>query len=103
MRHRSSRQSVFLGCLLSAAFLLGCASAPVQEMSDARQAVRAAQDAGAATKAPQTFAQAQDALSRAESLLNKRFYNSARKSAEEAHSKGIAALEQSRAAQVQQK
>src|SRR5262252_2154948 len=101
MRQRNRRQAVLLSCLLSAVLLfIGCASAPVQEMSDARQAIRAAQDAGAAAKAPQTFAQAQDALSRAESLLNKRFYSSARKSAEDAHSKVIAALEQSRGAPV---
>ena len=95
MLKRLARQAILSGAVTGV--LLGCASAPVQEMSDARQAIRAAQDAGAATKAPQTFTQAQGALSRAESLLNKRFYRSARHSAEEAHDKAVAALEQARA------
>jgi mannose/fructose/N-acetylgalactosamine-specific phosphotransferase system component IIC len=77
--------------------LAACASAPVQEMSDARQAIRAAQDAGAATAAAKPLADAQTALSRAESLLNKRFFRAARRNAEEAHSKAVEALQYVRA------
>ena len=36
--------------------LAGCAGAPVQEMSNARQAVKAAERAGAATVAPRSWA-----------------------------------------------
>jgi hypothetical protein len=76
----------------------GCASAPVQEMSDARQAIRAAQDAGAATLAPAPLAEAQQALNRAEGLIDKRFFRAARRNAEQAHEKAVSALEQARTA-----
>jgi hypothetical protein len=76
--------------------LVACASAPVQEMSDARQAIRAAQDAGAANTAATPLAEAQMSLNRAESQLNKRFFRAARRSAEEAHSKAVEALQQAR-------
>ena len=82
--------------VMLAALLAGCASAPVQEMSDARQAIRAAQDAGAATSAPALFAEAQQALNRAEGLLDKRFFRAARRNAEQAHEKAVEALEQAR-------
>jgi hypothetical protein len=81
-----------LGSLL----LSACAGAPVQEMSDARQAIRAAQDAGAANTASKPFSEAQTALNRAESLINKRFFRAARRNAEEAHSKAVEALQQAR-------
>ncbi|HTE40063.1 MAG TPA: DUF4398 domain-containing protein [Steroidobacteraceae bacterium] len=76
---------------------MSCASAPVQEMSDARQAIRAAQDAGASTKAPQPLAEAQSLLTRAENFLNKRFFRSARRNAEEAHAKAVEALQSANA------
>lgn len=79
--------------------LAGCASAPVQEMSDARQAVRAAQDAGAARAAPQTLGEAETLLARAENLLNKRFFSAARRHAEQAHAKAVSALQSAKAAE----
>ena len=85
-----------LSVALGSFFLTGCATAPVQEMSDARQAIRAAQDAGAANAAAKPLSEAQQALNRAESLLNKRFFRSARRNAEEAHSKAVEALQQAR-------
>ena len=91
------RTSLFAMTLLAfGAMLSGCASAPVQEMSDARQAIRAAQDAGAAEKAPKELSEAQIALNRAESQLNKRFFRSARRNAEEAHTKAVEALQVAR-------
>jgi len=81
---------------LGSVLVVGCASAPVQEMSDARQAIRAAQDAGAATSAAKPFSEAQTALNRAESQLNKRFFRSARRNAEEAHTKAVEALQLAR-------
>ena len=82
--------------MLGGALLSACASAPAQEMSDARQAIRAAQDAGAANTAAKPFSEAQTALNRAESLINKRFFRAARRNAEEAHSKAVEALQQAR-------
>jgi hypothetical protein len=75
--------------------LMSCASAPVQEMSDARQAIRAAQDAGASAKAPQALSEAQMLLARAETFLNKRFFRAARRNAEDAHAKAVQALQSS--------
>ena len=46
---------------------------------------------------------AQGALNRAETQLNKRFYRAARRSAEEAHSKALAALDQARGTQKDEK
>ena len=82
-------------CLRSGGFA-GCASAPVQEMSDARQAIRAAQDAGAAQSAATTLSEAQIALNRAEGYLNKRYFRAARRNAEEAHRKAVEALNAAR-------
>jgi mannose/fructose/N-acetylgalactosamine-specific phosphotransferase system component IIC len=72
-------------------------------MSDARQAIRAAQDAGAATSAATPLAEAQTALNHAESMLNKRFFRAARQSAEEAHTKAVEALQQARGTKQESK
>ena len=82
--------------VLAAWLLTGCASAPVQEMSDARQAIRAAQDAGAESAAAAPLSEAQIALNRAEDYLNKRYFRLARRNAEEAHRKAVEALNAAR-------
>ncbi|MBC7983776.1 MAG: DUF4398 domain-containing protein [Candidatus Obscuribacterales bacterium] len=82
--------------LFGATGLTACASAPVQAMSDARQALRAAQEAGAAQTAPETLSEAQALLARAEAALNKRFFRAARQDAEAAHAKALEALKMSR-------
>lgn len=64
--------------------LTACAGIPVQEMSDARQAIRAAQDAGAATTAPGEIERAQELLSRAEASMQNRQFRQARQDATEA-------------------
>src|SRR5262245_5708855 len=94
--YSGGRAKIACAAAMGVLLLSGCASAPVQEMSNARQAIRAAQDAGAATKAATSLTEAQGALNKAEGLLNKKFYRAARRSAEEAHTKALAALEQSR-------
>ncbi|MEJ2632375.1 MAG: DUF4398 domain-containing protein [Acidihalobacter sp.] len=66
--------------------LAGCATAPVQEMSDARQALQAAQQAGAQQDAPQEFARAKALMQSAEDQLGVGGYQSARKLAEQAKS-----------------
>lgn len=68
--------------------LAGCATAPVQEMSDARQALQAAQQAGAQQHAPQEYARAKALMQSAEDQLGVGGYQSARKLAEQA--KGVA-------------
>ncbi|BAZ93451.1 uncharacterized protein FOKN1_1051 [Thiohalobacter thiocyanaticus] len=62
--------------------LTGCATAPVQEMSDARQALLAAEEAGAVEYAGDTLANARAYLGRAEQALSAHDYERARVQAE---------------------
>ncbi len=71
--------------------LTACASAPVQEMSDARQAIRAARQAGADQHAPYELATAQQLLDAAETELERRAYDDARRLAEDAREAAIRA------------
>lgn len=71
--------------------VVGCAGAPVQEMSNARQAVRAAEKAGAVTLAPDLLAQARQALRNAESHLRQGEYRTARDEAELARARAVEA------------
>jgi outer membrane murein-binding lipoprotein Lpp len=80
--------AVFLGIL----GLVGCASAPVQEMSDARQAIAAARVAGATEKTSPDFYAAQAAITRAEKHLEAQEYTSARYEAMQAKRHAAAAL-----------
>jgi hypothetical protein len=92
-----SRLTVLLCSGLVAIGLAGCASSPpVQEMFDARQAIQAAEDAGAATHAPRDLRDAKVFISNAEQKLEKRAYNGARNDAREAHKRAISALNASR-------
>lgn len=77
--------------LLLAGLLSACATAPVQEMSDARQALQAARDAGAERAAPELLQGAASALDQAEQELNAGSYIEARKQADIARDKAIAA------------
>ncbi|HVY21985.1 MAG TPA: DUF4398 domain-containing protein [Steroidobacteraceae bacterium] len=77
--------------LLLAIMLSACASAPVQEMSDARQAVQAALQSGAATAAPAQMNAAQTALRLAERLVRDRQFEAARHYAVDARAKAIEA------------
>jgi hypothetical protein len=71
---------VAVALLLSAS---GCASGgpPVQEMSDARQAIEAARDAGAEDLASDELASARAKMASAESHLRQRSFRSARRDA----------------------
>lgn len=73
-------------------YLVGCAGAPVQEMSDARQAIAAAGAAGATPTTSADFSAAQAAIARAESHLQAQEYTWARLAAKEAKSHAAAAL-----------
>ena len=86
---------------LLTSLLLGvcaCASAPVQEMSDARQAISAARAAGAEARAPVDFKAAQSAIERAETRLQMHEYSQARVAAVEAKRDASAALAHSQLA-----
>jgi len=66
------------GLILMVGLAAGCATAPTQEMSDARQAVQAARDAGAPVHTPVAMDSAELDLSNAEHNLSKRDYDTAR-------------------------
>jgi hypothetical protein len=71
----------------------GCASGPpVQEMSDARQAISIAREAGAATGAPEDLRQAEALLDSAQKNLADRAYSQARRDAIQAKEKALHAL-----------
>jgi len=76
--------------LLIMAVLSGCASAPLQEMSDARQALQAAREADAGAYAPTRYGEAEQRLLRAEKRLSSREYKSARGNALTARREAIA-------------
>jgi hypothetical protein len=86
--------------LLLCAVLLGagCAATgpPVQEMSDARQAIAAAREAGAASLDTEGLRSAEQQLAQAEAQLQQRLYWDARRLAVNAKETAIAALLRSR-------
>jgi hypothetical protein len=84
--------------VVGACLLAACAGAPVQAMSDTRQTIRAAEDAGAGHVAPQELAEAREGLKRAEDLLKSRDWRAARREAEGAHAKAAQALQLAQAA-----
>jgi outer membrane murein-binding lipoprotein Lpp len=82
----------FLAVFVGVACLAGCAAAPVQEMSDARQAIAAAGAAGATTATSPDFYAAQAAITRAETHLQAQEFTRARLAALEAKRHAAAAL-----------
>jgi hypothetical protein len=70
-----------------------CASAPVQEMSDARLALQAARAVQAQTYSPDYFLQAQQLLTQAEEQLARGAYTNARQLALNARDSAIRARE----------
>ena len=83
----------FIAVLLAGVVVTACASAPVQEMSDARQAIRAAQNAGASQKAPAQLQSAQTLMSSAEASLQKRMYRAAKRNAVAAREQAVEAMQ----------
>lgn len=82
--------------LLVVAMLLlaACATAPVQEMSDARQAIRSAEEAGAARRSSGTFSTALRLLWEAQANLEAGAYANARRLALDARDQAVKAREQ---------
>ena len=71
----------------------GCGTAPpVQEMSDARQAIAAAKEAGAEESAAEDLHAAEAFLDSAQRKLSERAYGQARRDALQAKSKALDAL-----------
>ncbi len=77
--------------LLLVLLVAGCAVAPTQEMSDARQSVQAARDAGAEDYAGDNLRTAEDYLEKAERELELRFFSRARHDAIVAKSEALKA------------
>lgn len=71
--------------------LSACASAPIQEMSDARQAINAASKAGAAVRSPAILNRAKQHLIVAENALDRGEYSQAKKSALKAKQQAVKA------------
>ena len=100
----SSRLIVFLRGAALAALLLaaGCQTAPpVQEMSDARQAITVAKEAGAAEHAGDDLKAAVEFLKSAEEALGTQRYARARRDALQAKSKALEALRRSEIEQAE--
>ena len=68
----------FIAVFVGIACLFGCSGAPVQEMSDARQAIVAARAAGATEVSSPDLYAAQAAITRAERHLEAQEYTRAR-------------------------
>ena len=80
--------------------LCACETAPpVQEMSDARQAIAVAKEAGAAERAAFHLKAAEDYLASAEAKLGERAYGQARRDAKQAKIKALDALKASEIAE----
>lgn len=84
--------------LLALAALAGCVtSPPIQEMSDARQAISAAEQADAERVAADTLADARRFLAEAERQLQEQAYGPARMNAVRAKNRAALALRSTRA------
>jgi hypothetical protein len=81
--------------------LVACGSAPVQEMSEARQALEAARVAGAEELAKENYQRASALLKTAEEMLNERHFRRARENAAMARDEAIQARETAQQANVE--
>jgi hypothetical protein len=81
--------------------LAACGSGPpVQEMSDARQAIAVARQAGAEERAAEQLKDAEELLNRAQEKLSDREYDEARDNALQAKLKALDALARTESAQT---
>ena len=95
MHLRDLRDFLRPAALAALLLLAACQTAPVQEMSDARQAITVAKEAGAAEHAAAELKAAIAHLESAERNLNERRYDNARQDAEQAKSRALDALHRS--------
>jgi len=83
-----------ISLLLCLVVLVACVfTPPVQEMSDARQAIRSAEEAGAARFSSKQLVDAQESLKQAEYWLAQKAYGNARQYALNARDEAILARE----------
>ena len=94
----SLRWAVLLVAVSFLVWLPGCGSAPVQEMSEARQAIEAARVAGAEELATESYDKARAHLKTAEEMLDNRHFQNARENAALARDEAILAREQAQKA-----
>ena len=101
-KRRSSLTSWLTLLLLSLFLLVACSvMPPVQEMSDARQAIKAAREANAEKYAPQKLRSAEDSLELATKTLEQGEYEEARMAATVAKALAIKARDAAVAAASQ--
>ena len=97
--NNKSKTAAAFVCSIALILVSGCAtSPPIQEMSDARQAIAAAKDAGAEQHAAATLSQAELMLDTAETYLERGVYWQAKRDAIGAKDKAFEALLTSREA-----
>ena len=72
---------ISIAVLVASVFVVGCSSVPVQEMSDARQAIRSAQNEGVSSQTSPEFADALRLIKSAEQKLESGEYKKARMNA----------------------
>jgi len=89
----ASRSVAQLAVAMLLSLVVACGSAPVQEMSEARQAIEAARVAGAEQHAATSYAKARALLKTAEAMLNERHFRRARENAAMARDEAIQARE----------
>lgn len=89
---RTAFTIIFIAAIALVALSACETSPPVQEMSDARQAIAVAREAGAAERASQELEMAEMHLKQAENDLGKQRYGEARLAAEQARDIAHAAL-----------
>ena len=82
---------LLLVALFAGPLLAGCAGMPLQEMSDARQAIRAAESAGAQKYAPELLVEAKSLVETARQTMQKGEYRQARDEAVLARDKAMEA------------
>lgn len=95
LQHNAVRSGRKLAVVLVAMFAFACAGAPVQEMSDARQALAAAEQAHAEKAAASDMAHAQQYLEAAQKELDAGDYSAAREDAQLARQYALRALSMS--------
>jgi hypothetical protein len=90
--HIAARALRLLALASAAALLYACAGAPVQEMSDARQTLAAAEQAQAEKSAPAEMESARHYLDAAQAALDAGDYSTAREDALKARQAALRAL-----------
>lgn len=92
---QSLKNLVKIPFLLLVLVLSACAGVPVQEMSNARQALEAAREVGAETRATAELQSAEALLQSAEQALQEGDYKQARKAAEASRAQAVEAQDKS--------